>query len=125
MDILFPIKWVIELLLVSFHSLFEFFGLSPESGLSWVLSIVGLVLVVRSALIPLFVKQIKSQRNMMLVQPELQKLQKKYKGKTTANPKRSSPRSRWISIREPAPTRYLPAFQSWSRSPSLWDFSSP
>jgi YidC/Oxa1 family membrane protein insertase len=46
-----------------------------------VLSIVGLVLVVRSALIPLFVKQIKSQRNMMLVQPELQKLQKKYKGK--------------------------------------------
>jgi YidC/Oxa1 family membrane protein insertase len=81
MDILFPIKWVIELILVSFHSLFEFFGLSPESGLSWVLSIVGLVLVVRSALIPLFVKQIKSQRNMMLVQPELQKLQKKYKGK--------------------------------------------
>jgi YidC/Oxa1 family membrane protein insertase len=46
-----------------------------------VLSIVGLVLVVRSALIPLFVKQIKSQRNMMIVQPELQKLQKKYKGK--------------------------------------------
>jgi YidC/Oxa1 family membrane protein insertase len=81
MDILFPIKWVIELILVSFHSLFAFFGLAPESGLSWVLSIVGLVLVVRSALIPLFVKQIKSQRNMMLVQPELQKLQKKYKGK--------------------------------------------
>jgi YidC/Oxa1 family membrane protein insertase len=81
MDFLFPIKWVIELLLVSFHSLFGFFGLAPESGISWVLSIVGLVLVVRSALIPLFVKQIKSQRNMMLVQPELQKLQKKYKGK--------------------------------------------
>ncbi len=81
MDILFPIKWVIELILVSFHSLFGFFGLVPESGVSWVLSIVGLVLVVRSALIPLFVKQIKSQRNMMIVQPELQKLQKKYKGK--------------------------------------------
>ena len=81
MDFLFPIKWVIELILVGFHSLFGFFGLSAESGLSWVLSIVGLVLVVRSALIPLFVKQIKSQRNMMLVQPELQKLQKKYKGK--------------------------------------------
>lgn len=46
------------------------------------LAIVGLVLVVRAALIPIFVKQIKSQRNMMLVQPELQKLQKKYKGKT-------------------------------------------
>ena len=81
MDFLFPIKWVIELILVGFHTLFGIFGLSPESGLAWVLSIVGLVLVVRSALIPLFVKQIKSQRNMMLVQPELQKLQKKYKGK--------------------------------------------
>ncbi len=81
MDFLFPIKWVIELILVGFHTLFGIFGLSPESGLAWVLSIVGLVLVVRSALIPLFVKQIKSQRNMMIVQPELQKLQKKYKGK--------------------------------------------
>ena len=81
MDFLFPIKWGIELILVGFHTLFGIFGLSPESGLAWVLSIVGLVLVVRSALIPLFVKQIKSQRNMMIVQPELQKLQKKYKGK--------------------------------------------
>jgi YidC/Oxa1 family membrane protein insertase len=81
MDLLFPIKWVIELILVGFHSFFGIFGLTPESGLTWVLSVVGLVLVVRSALIPLFVKQIKSQRNMMIVQPELQKLQKKYKGK--------------------------------------------
>ncbi|MCF8524940.1 MAG: membrane protein insertase YidC [Rhodoluna sp.] len=81
MDFLFPIKWIIELILVSFHTFFTFFGIAAESGLSWVLAIVGLVLVVRSALIPLFVKQIKSQRNMMLVQPELQKLQKKYKGK--------------------------------------------
>ncbi|MFM7013538.1 MAG: membrane protein insertase YidC [Actinomycetota bacterium] len=80
-DLLFPIKWVIELILVGFHSFFTLFGLKPEWGVTWVLSIVGLVLVVRAALIPLFVKQIKSQRNMVLVQPELQKLQKKYKGK--------------------------------------------
>ena len=80
-DLLFPIKWIIELILVSFHSLFTLLGLPAASGLSWVLAIIGLVLVVRAALIPLFVKQIKSQRNMMLVQPELQKLQKKYKGK--------------------------------------------
>jgi YidC/Oxa1 family membrane protein insertase len=57
-------------------------GLQSISGISWVLAVVGLVLVVRSALIPVFVKQIKSQRNMMLVQPELKKLQDKYKGKT-------------------------------------------
>lgn len=82
MDLLWPIKWLIELILVGFHTLFSSIGFSFNSGASWVLAIIGLVLVVRAALIPVFVKQIKSQRNMMLVQPELAKLQKKYKGKT-------------------------------------------
>jgi YidC/Oxa1 family membrane protein insertase len=80
-DILYPIKWVVELMLVAFHNLFTFLGLPSSDGLTWVLAITGLVLVVRAALIPLFVKQIKSQRGMVLLQPELQKLQKKYKGK--------------------------------------------
>jgi len=82
MDILWPIKWAVELVLVAFHTVFTAVGLPTDGGLTWVLSIVGLTLVVRAALIPVFVKQIKSQRNMLLVQPELQKLQKKYKGKT-------------------------------------------
>ena len=82
MDILYPVKWVIEAILVAFHWVFTTIGLQPDAGATWVLSIVGLVLVVRAALIPVFVKQIKSQRNMMIMQPELQKLQKKYKGKT-------------------------------------------
>ncbi len=81
MDILLPIKWVIELILSTFHTVFTFLGLQSNWGVTWVLSIVCLVLVVRTALIPIFVRQIKSQRNMMLVQPELAKLQKKYKGK--------------------------------------------
>ena len=42
------------------------------------LSIIGLTLVVRAALIPLFVKQIKSSRNMQLIQPKVKELQKKY-----------------------------------------------
>jgi YidC/Oxa1 family membrane protein insertase len=82
MDILYPVKWVIEAILVAFHWVFTTIGMQPDAGATWVLSIVGLVLVVRAALIPVFVKQIKSQRNMMIMQPELQKLQKKYKGKT-------------------------------------------
>jgi YidC/Oxa1 family membrane protein insertase len=81
-DLLWPIKWLVELILVGFHALFTAMGLQSTSGISWVLAVVGLVLVVRAALIPVFVKQIKSQRNMMLVQPELKKLQDKYKGKT-------------------------------------------
>ena len=79
--ILWPIKWVIELILVAFHSMWTFFGLDPDAGFTWVLSIVGLVIVVRAALIPIFVRQIKSQRRMLEVAPQLKKIQDKYKGK--------------------------------------------
>ena len=79
--ILWPIKWVVELILVSFHELWSFLGLDPNAGLTWVLSIVGLVLVIRAALIPIFVRQIKSQRRMLEVAPQLKKIQDKYKGK--------------------------------------------
>ncbi|HYI34557.1 MAG TPA: membrane protein insertase YidC [Glaciibacter sp.] len=79
--ILWPLKWLVELVLVSWHWLFTAMGLPAAAGITWVLAIVGLVLVVRSALIPLFVKQIKSQRKMMEIAPELRKVQEKYKGK--------------------------------------------
>lgn len=79
--ILWPLKFAVEFVLVAWHAFFSAIGLAPEDGLTWVLSIVGLVLVVRSALIPLFVKQIKSQRKMMEIAPELRKVQEKYKGK--------------------------------------------
>ena len=82
MDFLWPIKWVVEALLVGFHGAWTLLGFKGDDGLTWVLSIIGLVLVIRAALIPLFVRQIKSQRNMVLAQPELAALQKKYKGKT-------------------------------------------
>jgi YidC/Oxa1 family membrane protein insertase len=79
--ILWPIRWVIEAILVGFHTLGTSLGLNPESGLSWVLSITALVLVVRAALIPVFVRQIKSQRRMMEIAPDLKKIQDKYRGK--------------------------------------------
>lgn len=60
--ILWPIKWAIELILVSFHWLFTAMGMDPTAGATWVLAIVGLVVVVRAALIPVFVRQIKSQQ---------------------------------------------------------------
>jgi YidC/Oxa1 family membrane protein insertase len=79
--ILWPLKWLVELVLVAWHALFTFMGLPASAGITWVLAIVGLVLVVRTALIPLFVKQIKSQRKMMEIAPELRKIQEKYRGK--------------------------------------------
>jgi YidC/Oxa1 family membrane protein insertase len=79
--VLWPFKWVIEAILVGFHGFWSAIGFNPNDGLTWILSILGLVIVVRSALIPLFVRQIKSQRKMLELAPQLKKIQEKYKGK--------------------------------------------
>ena len=80
--LLFPIKLGEAWVMYAWHWLFERIGLSGDwSGWAWALSIVGLTAVVRMLLIPLFVKQIHSSRRMQLIQPEMQKIQKKYKGK--------------------------------------------
>lgn len=80
--LLWPIMVAVAWIMVQFHSLFTWMGLGTDSGVSWSLSIVGLVVVIRILLIPLFVKQIKASRGLQIVQPEIQKLQAKYKGKT-------------------------------------------
>jgi membrane protein insertase, YidC/Oxa1 family, C-terminal domain len=79
--IMWPFKWLVEAILVFWHWLLTSLGLEANAGLTWVLSIIGLVIVVRAALIPLFVRQIKSQRKMMEIAPELRKVQEKYRGK--------------------------------------------
>jgi membrane protein insertase, YidC/Oxa1 family, C-terminal domain len=69
-----PVSWII----VQFHKLYgAIFG--PDTGWAWGLSIVSLVIVIRIALIPLFVKQIKSMRNMQALQPKMKAIQERYK----------------------------------------------
>ncbi|MCK6210373.1 membrane protein insertase YidC [Georgenia sp. EYE_87] len=80
--ILYPIMVAVAWIMVRVHDLLVWLGMSAGSGWAWVLSIVGLTIVIRILIIPLFFKQIKAARGMQLVQPEMQKLQKKYKGKT-------------------------------------------
>jgi len=72
-----PLYYAISALLIGWHNLWSQV-LPADSGAAWVLSIVGLTLVIRAALIPLFVKQIKSSRNMQLIQPKVKELQKKF-----------------------------------------------
>src|SRR5918998_419822 len=72
-----PLYWVVSGILVLAHNLFAPV-LGADSGWTWVLSIVMLTVVIRTALIPLFVKQIKSSRSMQLLQPKVRELQKKY-----------------------------------------------
>lgn len=80
--LLAPFKWLVSAIMIGFHDGLSFMGLPPANGWTWTVSIIGLVLVIRAALIPVFVKQIKAQRGMQLLQPDLKKLQDKYKGKT-------------------------------------------
>ncbi|MBF0688092.1 MAG: membrane protein insertase YidC [Cellulomonas sp.] len=91
--LLFPLMVAVAWIMVRFHDLLTWVGLDPASGAAWALSIIGLVIVMRILLIPLFFKQIKASRGMQLVQPEMQALQKKYKGK-------SDPASREAMSRE-------------------------
>lgn len=81
MNPLYPIEWAVAWLMVNLHDVLSLF-MEPDSGYTWALSIVGLTVVVRTLIIPLFVKQIRSSRAMQTVSPELQAVQKKYKGKT-------------------------------------------
>ena len=78
-EILAPIEWVVSWIMVRFHSLLTTIGMPKDGGWTWALSIVGLVIVIRILLIPLFVKQIRSQRGLQMLQPEIKKLQEKYK----------------------------------------------
>lgn len=79
--ILTPLEIIVAWIMVAWHKGLTLIGLPAESGITWALSIVGLVIVIRVLLIPLFVKQIKASRGLQLLQPEMKKIQEKYKGK--------------------------------------------
>ncbi|NBU57946.1 MAG: membrane protein insertase YidC, partial [Actinobacteria bacterium] len=77
-SILNPLYNVVSGVIVAIHKVLSpVFG--ANSGVTWSLSIMGLVVLIRIILIPLFVKQIKSQRALTALQPHMKEIQKKYK----------------------------------------------
>lgn len=72
-----PLYTAVSAVLVGFHWLVSRF-LDPNSGLTWVLSIILLTFLIRTLMIPLFVRSINSARSMQLIQPKMQELQKQY-----------------------------------------------
>ncbi|MEI6039147.1 MAG: membrane protein insertase YidC [Actinomycetes bacterium] len=75
--ILNPLYYAVSWVLVTFHSIFGVF--TKNQSVRWSLSIIGLVILIRIILIPLFVKQIKSQRAMTALSPKMKEIQKRYK----------------------------------------------
>jgi len=75
-----PIYAAVAWVIVAFHSLFGLIlGKNNHESLKWSLSIIGLVVLIRIILIPLFVKQIKSQRALTALQPHMKEIQKRHK----------------------------------------------
>ncbi|MCL2785206.1 MAG: membrane protein insertase YidC [Propionibacteriaceae bacterium] len=72
-----PLYWA-----MSFVLMYTYKGwcllIAPDLGVTWALAIMTLTIIVRTLLIPLFVKQINSARNMQIIQPKMKELQEKY-----------------------------------------------
>ena len=64
------------------HEVFGFV-LGPASGLGWALSVIFLVFTLRALLIKPFISQVRSMRKMQEFQPQIKKLQEKYKNDRT------------------------------------------
>ena len=74
--ILNPLFTAVSWVLVTFHDLLAF---TNNKDLQWSVGIIALVILIRIILIPLFVKQIKSQRALTALAPKMKEIQKKYK----------------------------------------------
>jgi len=71
-----PIFQVMFIILVAVYVFLE--GLGIPAAVGW--AIVVLTLVVRAVVIPLYRRQLVSQRRMQLLQPEIKEIQRRYKG---------------------------------------------
>lgn len=78
-DLMYPFRFLVAAALAGTHWLITAFGLDPDSGLTWVLSIVGLVVIIRTLLLPITVHSVKQARASGNARPALNALREKYK----------------------------------------------
>ncbi|HEX9554137.1 MAG TPA: YidC/Oxa1 family membrane protein insertase, partial [Streptosporangiaceae bacterium] len=77
--ILAPINNAVAWIITQLFNLFSpVFG--KGSGVTWLLTIMVLVVLMRLILVPLFIKQMHTQRAMTALTPRLTELRKKHKG---------------------------------------------
>ena len=78
--LLTPVEWLMTQIMAILHKLLVLVGMHPV-GISWVLSIIFLVLVVHAIIFPMYYKQMKSMRKLQALAPKMQRINNKYKGK--------------------------------------------
>jgi YidC/Oxa1 family membrane protein insertase len=70
-DVLRPLEDAAEAILTFLHD---------DAGFGWGMSIVGMTVIVRLAIVPLTIKQIRSMNALRQLQPQLKQIQEKHKG---------------------------------------------
>lgn len=82
MNFFLPIwnPFIVHPLMAGLRFLSQLFPSQIAPGVAGGLSIILFTLIIRTILVPLSLKQVRSQRSQMAVQPELKELQKKFKG---------------------------------------------
>lgn len=80
--LLYPLEWLISWVMWLWHWVFvTVFRMPDGSSFAWCLAIIFLTFTVRAVIFPLYNKQVRSMAKMQVIQPEMQKIQAKYKGK--------------------------------------------
>jgi len=79
-----PLYYAVSWVLLRWHQFFTLIGFHKDSGLTWGLSIVFLVITARLLLFRFFLKQVRYQRKMSLIQPKLNAIKEKYKNDRAA-----------------------------------------
>ncbi|MEH3079031.1 MAG: YidC/Oxa1 family membrane protein insertase [Quadrisphaera sp.] len=80
-SLLNPLAWLesaVSGVLVAAHALLGALGLDPASGGAWVGAVVVLVVVVRLALLPLLLRQVRASHRLARIAPQLRALQGRY-----------------------------------------------
>jgi YidC/Oxa1 family membrane protein insertase len=78
LSILNPLYDIVAWLIMRIESVLAV-PLGADSGWTWALTIVVLVVLMRLLLLPLFIKQMHSQRKMLALAPQMKELRKRYK----------------------------------------------
>ncbi len=97
--LLLPLRHAVALVLMACHDLLAAAGLDPAGGAAWALAIVGLVVVVRLLLVPLVVRQVRAGHRLALVQPELQRIARRYHKRTDVEALRAARAERQEALR--------------------------
>ncbi|XBB66207.1 membrane protein insertase YidC [Nocardioides sp. WV_118_6] len=82
MSLLAPLSPALASIVAGTHSLAAALGLDPAGGAAWLLSIAGVVVVVRLALLPLVVRGVRQAHAGARARPHLKELTDRYRGKT-------------------------------------------